>query len=197
MNYELNVEKTAITNGVSTSCKMLIENYNGGKVLDYGFGRLRNTKYILKENIDLDILDTREQIDKNKEELSKLNINNVYESKDKLKESFYDIILLSFVLNVVPEKSDREFILNNIHSGLKNEGLLYVEVRDDKFIKTVKNKIEFNDGFILGSSKKRTFQKPYNLNDISNFITTNGFKIKESKRHSGSIILVCKKELVD
>lgn len=197
MNYELNVEKTAITNGVSTSCKMLVESYNGGKVLDYGFGRLRNTKYILKENINLDILDTQEQIDKNKEELSKLNIDNIYESKDKLKESFYDRILLSFVLNVVPEKSDREFILNNIHLGLKDDGLLYLEVRDDKFMKTVKNKIEYNDGFVLGSSKKRTFQKPYSLNDISNFLTDNGFKVKESKKHSGSIILVCEKELVD
>ena len=194
MNYEVSVEKTAITNGVSNSCKMLVKSYESGKVLDYGFGRLRNAKYMLKENINLDLLDTCEQIEKNKEELSKLNIDNIYKSDDKLKESSYDRILLSFVLNVVPEISDREFILNNIYLSLKSDGLLYLEVRDDKFIKTVKTKIKHNDGFVLGTGKKRTFQRPYNLDDISEFLISNGFEINESKKHSGSIVLVCKKK---
>lgn len=193
MNYEIIPEKTAIVNGVSTSCKELVDDYKNGFVLDYGFGKLRNSKYIKENNIPLDILDTKLQIDENYEKINLLNIKNIYESKDSLKESYYSYILLSFVLNVVSDKNERVFILNNIKQGLSKDGKVYIEVRNNSFVKNLKSKEEYNDGYIIGVNKK-TFQKPYTEKDIVEFVKENGFNVLKVKKTSGSIMLVCSKK---
>ena len=193
MNYEIIPEKTASVNGVSTSCKELVDDYKIGFVLDYGFGKLRNSKYIKENNIPLDILDTKLQIDENYEKINLLNIKNIYESKDSLKESYYSYILLSFVLNVVSDKNERVFILNNIKQGLSKDGKVYIEVRNNSFVKNLKSKEEYNDGYIIGVNKK-TFQKPYTEKDIVEFVKENGFNVLKVKKTSGSIMLVCSKK---
>lgn len=193
MSYELSVEKTAIVNGVSNSCKWLVEDYTNGNVLDYGFGKLRNTKYILEKNINLSILDTEEQINNNMEYIKEINIDKVYKSSEAIKENYYNYILLSFVLNVVPSYEDREFILSNIYNGLTDEGFVYIEVRNDKFLKSTTTKIEYNDGYLLGNGKKKTFQKPYDVEDITNFVKKHKLNVVGLKKTSGSIILKCKK----
>lgn len=194
MSYELSVEKTAITNGVSVSCKELVSDYIEGNVLDYGFGKFRNTKYIISNNIELDVLDTIEQIKNNDNNLKDKSIKLIYNSEQHIEKDNYNYILLSFVLNVVPEYKDREFIVQNIHNGLKEDGFLYVEVRNDTFLKTAKTKTEYNDGFVLGSGKKRTFQKPYTLEQIVEFMDKNKFEVLKTKKTSGSIMLKCKKK---
>lgn len=193
MNYEIIPEKTAIVNGVSASCKELVDDYKNGFVLDYGFGKLRNSKYIKENNIPLNILDTKLQIDENYEKINLLNIKNIYESKDSLKESYYSYILLSFVLNVVSDKNERVFILNNIKQGLSKDGKVYIEVRNNSFVKNLKSKEEYNDGYIIGVNKK-TFQKPYTEKDIVEFVKENGFNVLKVKKTSGSIMLVCSKK---
>ena len=196
MNYKINLEKTAISNGVSNSCKLLVENYINNKtciILDYGFGRLRNTHYMLNHNMNVDILDTKEQIQNNLDELSKLNVN-IFEASEVLTEDYYNCILLSFVLNVIPNIRTRKNILNNIHLGLKKDGLLYLEVRTDNFLKNVKHKIKHNDGYILGNNNSRTFQKPYTKEEITSFLIECGFKVINVKKYSNSIVCICEKE---
>lgn len=194
MEYIIEAEKTAITNGISHSCKSLVDNYNGGVVLDYGFGKLRNTKYMLENNIYLDILDTDLQIKRNALKIKELNINNIYSTTDKLNKEKYDAVLLSFVLNVIPDEKERIRALKKIKWSLKEKGLLYVEVRNEKFVENLKNKEVYGDGIIIGSGKKKTFQKPFNLESISQFLNNNGFEILDFKRLSGSIMLICSKK---
>ena len=196
MEYIIEAEKTAITNGISHSCKSLVDNYNGGVVLDYGFGKLRNTKYMLENNIYLDILDTDLQIKRNALKIKKLNINNIYNTTDELNKEKYDAVLLSFVLNVIPDEKERIRALKKIKWSLKEKGLLYVEVRNEKFIENLKNKEVYGDGILIGSGKKKTFQKPFNLESISQFLNNNGFEILDFKRLSGSIMLICSKNKV-
>lgn len=194
MSYEIKPEKTAIVNGVSASCKELVQDYENGFVLDYGFGKLRNSQYIKENNIPLDILDTELQIKENQEKINLLNIKNVYDNKYFLPKNHYRYILLSFVLNVVPDKSDRIFILKNIREGLSKNGRLYVEVRNSDFVKKIKNKEIYNDGYIVGPGNKKTFQKPYDCSEIEEFIKENGFNIIKTKKTSGSILLICTKK---
>lgn len=196
MEYIIEAEKTAITNGISHSCKSLVDNYNGGVVLDYGFGKLRNTKYMLENNIYLDILDTDLQIKRNALKIKELNINNIYNTTDELNKEKYDAVLLSFVLNVIPDEKERIRALKKIKWSLKEKGLLYVEVRNEKFIENLKNKEVYGDGILIGSGKKKTFQKPFNLESISQFLNNNGFEILDFKRLSGSIMLICSKNKV-
>lgn len=197
MDYKIKPERTAITTGVSTSCKKLVEDYHGGYVLDYGFGKLRNSKYIIENGISVDILDTDIQISENQEKIESLNIKNVYDSNYSLPENYYSQILLSFVLNVIPNIEDRVFILNNIKKGLKSDGKLYIEVRDSNFIKQVKHKEIYNDGYAVGAISKKTFQKPYTLSEIRQFVEENGFYILDTKKTSGSIMLICSKDMND
>lgn len=194
MEYIIEVEKTAVTNGVSNSCKYLVKNYNGGKSLDYGFGKLRNSEYMLKNNVSLDILDTDLQIKRSKEKIEKLNIENVYNATESLDKNKYDSVLLSFVLNVVPEEDERVGILKKIKWSLKETGLLYIEVRNEKFVENLKNKEPYNDGILVGSGKKKTFQKPFSLNEITQFVTVNGFEVLHFKKFSGSLVLICSKK---
>lgn len=193
MEYIITPEKTAIVNGISLSCKEIVKNYKEGMVLDYGCGKLRNTKYLLENNIIIDVLDTKKQIEENINKLNVLDINCVYTSNDILPKDYYEHILLSFVLNVIPNKEDRVNVLNNIKNSLKDEGLLYVEVRNDSFVKNLKNKISYNDGYLTGNGNKKTFQKPYTLEDIKEFLKENKFDVLKTKKTSGSIFLLCKK----
>ena len=196
MEYIIKPERTAITNGVSLSCKELVENYKEGLVLDYGFGKLRNSKYLLENNIPIHVLDTEVQIKNNKSNLDILNIKKVFKSTDILPCKYYDHILLSFVLNVIPDKNERVQILKNISRSLKGGGLVYIEVRNDTFVKNLKNKISYNDGYITGNGKNKTFQKPYTSTELETNLKECGFNVLKIKKTSGSILAICKKEAV-
>lgn len=184
-------EKTAISNGVSTSCKLLINELKDNKdvhILDYGCGKLRNTKFIINNNIKISIVDTKYQIEKNKDEILKLNIDSVFDTNTINFNKKYDAILLSFVLNVIPTFDERQSILSNIHKLTKDDGFIYIEVRDRSFVKNLKHKEIYNDGLVIGNSKEKTFQKPFTSTELSELLTENHFEIIYIKKKSGSII---------
>lgn len=197
---QITPEKTAITNGVSTSCKMLVSDIESNhidssnvRVLDYGCGKLRNTKFLLTQNINVSITDTPKQLENMLTEILNLDIDECFDIKNIDYNRKYNYILLSFVLNVVPDISDRETILSNIYNLMDSNSFLYIEVRNDKFLKTLKNKVDFFDGIITGNGKTRTFQKPYSVSEIKEFITQNNFKIIYTKKQSNSIVIKAQK----
>lgn len=189
-------ENTAISNGVSTSCKMIISDFgnnNNLSILDYGCGRLRNTKYLLENSFNVSITDTNLQISKQLDKINDLNIHN-YFVNDNIDFSIkYDVILSSFVLNVIPDIENRNKVLSNIYSLLKENGCAYIEVRSDKFIKSLKNKMTFKDGFLIGKNKYKTFQKPYSMIEIKEYVILHDFEIIYSKSNGNSHILKVKK----
>lgn len=191
-------EKTAISNGVSNSCKMIVNDFNSKKenlsVLDYGCGRLRNSKYLIEKGFNVSIIDTEKQIKNQLCNIENLNIKNCYTCNNINFKNKYDIILLSFVLNVIPEINDRNIILDNIYKLLKYNGIVYIEVRNSSFLKNLKNSSVFKDGVLTGNGKNKTFQKPYTLDELSQYLIKNKFKIISSKKESNSIIVKIKKE---
>lgn len=188
-------EKTAINTGVSKSAKIIKDNYKQPiNILDYGCGKLRNSKYLLNKGFQISILDTTNQISslnesdlklfKNTYIVDDINLNNINKHK---------VILCSFVLNVIPTENERLDVLNNIYSLLEDNGSLYLEVRTKNFIKTAKTKEVYNDGYVLGKGNVKTFQKGFDKTDLINLLNQTFFKIGEIKVSSSSLIVHCYK----
>lgn len=193
-------EKTAISNGISNSCKMILNDFCSNKdsicVLDYGCGRLRNTIHLLNNGIKTSVVDTKLQLNNNSKLISTLNLEQCFDSDSVNFNYKYDVILLSFVLNVIPEITDRVSILYNISNLIKDDGTIYIEVRNDKFVKNLKNKAVYNDGLVIGNGEYRTFQKPYSPLELEQFLKENNFEILLIKKISGSIIAKVKKGVI-
>ena len=194
-NIIIKPKKTAISTGVSSSAKIICnkhKNQSSIKLLDYGCGKLRNTKYLLENNFNVSIIDTVEQISKQKDIIEKLSISNIYDIENVPNEQF-DIILCSFVLNVIPDLNNRNQVLSNIYNLISNDGVIYIEVRDSKFVKTLKNNITYNDGLLTGSGEVKTFQKPYDKEELKDYLEEFPFEVLEMKKESNSIIAILKK----
>lgn len=199
MTNRINItpEKTAITNGTSTSCKMIVSDFKLDRdyvsVLDYGCGKLRNSKYLIENGFSVSVIDTEKQIQHQLYDINKLCIKNYYTCENINFKNQYEIILLSFVLNVVPDINDRNTILSNIYNLLKDNGVAYIEVRDKSFLKKLKNISSFKDGVLTGNGQNKTFQKPYTIDKLVQYLTINKFKIVSTKKTSNSIIAKIKK----
>lgn len=199
MTTKINIipEKTAITNGVSTSCKMIVDDFKLDKesisILDYGCGKLRNTKYLIANGFITNIIDTEKQIQNQLDNISKLCIKKHYTIENINFNTKYEVILSSFVLNVIPDINDRNILLYNIYNLLKNNGVAYIEVRNNNFLKNLKNICEFNDGILTGNGINKTFQKPYTLEELVEYLTINNFEVIFTKKTSNSVIAKIKK----
>lgn len=199
-NY-IEVEKTAISTGVARSVKI----FSDGKyidevgkdnilILDYGCGKLRNSKYLINQGFRVDILDTPKQINKIKD-ADKILFNKVYTTDDILNEQ-YNIIFNTFVLNVIPDINIRKDIILNMIKLLKIKGRLVIEVRNNNSVYRNKYKKEYLDGFIIGNNKTKTFQKGYDEWELYEFIKRIGdrnkidIQVAYSFKTSGSIVIV-------
>ena len=178
-------ERTAITNGVSYSAKRLIQDSKGfGVVLDYGSGKLRNSRYLHNQGMVVDTLDTLEQISSYQDEF----IRNLYSTDDHVTEK-YDYILCSFVLNVIPDAETRKMVVGHIKELLTDDGFAYVEVRSDDKISQSKTAMAHNDGYILGSGEIKTFQKKMDLDEIVGYTSSVELEVVESKKLSASCFI--------
>lgn len=185
---EIRSDKTAINNGISLSTKLIILNeLKGEKILDYGCGKLRNSKRLLEENFDITIFDTKIQLE---------NIKDIIPSKIKIlkdKDKKFNVILNTFVLNVIPNIEDRIFILKDIENLLNVNGQVYIEVRKEDFSKNKTSK-KYKDGYILKKGKYITFQKSYTLEELKKFVKKNtNLEIVYEKSTSNSCLIIAKK----
>lgn len=203
MTTKINIipEKTAITNGTSTSCKMIVDDFKLDRdlisILDYGCGKLRNTKYLVENGFSVSVIDTEKQIQNQLGNISRLCIKKYYTTKNISFDNKYEVILSSFVFNVIPDINDRDILLSNIYRLLKDNGVAYIEVRNKSFLKNLKNICEFNDGVLTGNGENKTFQKPYTLEELVEYLTIHNFKIVSTKKTSNSVIAKIKKAEVN
>lgn len=183
------VENTAIKNGVAKSVKEIEKYINkNSNILDYGCGRLRNSFYLLKKGYtNISILDTVNQIEKNKKEYNLNVFKNVYVLGQNINDTF-DCILLTYVLNVIPYKEERIKTIKQIYSLLKNNGLLVLEIRKEKDILNNKNIVPFQDGYLIGKNKTKTFQKNFSQEEINFYFKD--FIILEQKQTNNSIYII-------
>lgn len=185
-------ENTAIVNGVSKSALEVEKIYAPGFiVLDYGAGKLRNSNYLLSKDVLVHILDTPYQLERtNPQILAKYE--KVYNTNDEICCK-YNIVLCSFVLNVIPEQQIRYNIVRKCNNILTTDGIFVLEVRRGRGIMENKNLEPYNDGFIVGKGEVRTFQKPYNDKEVTDILIANDFKIIRVWNENDSVIGIAKK----
>lgn len=185
----IKVENTAISNGVAQSVKSNVDIVKS-PVLDYGAGKLRNSKFLVEKGFSVSVLDIPEQVAKWSDEDKQL-FEAVYSEKPN--DILFQTIFNTFVLNVVPEETIRKDILANIHSLLHPNGTVIIEVRRDKGILNSKHISEFNDGYVVGNGSIRTFQKPFTSEYIKELVEPY-FYITKLKLTGDSIIVMGEKK---
>lgn len=188
---KISVENTAIKNGVSKSIKenvSLIE--KGSNILDYGAGKLRNTKYLIDLGFSVSVVDTPTQVSRMKEDdLS--NVKDVF-TTDCLISDKYEVIFSTFVLNVIPNYIERKELIEKMYSLLKEDGFLVLEVRRERGILSNKHIEPYNDGYLVGKGNTKTFQKPFNVEELLELIPTES-TIVSKKIYSDSVAIIIKK----
>lgn len=175
-------EKTAITNGVSYSAKRLIQDSKGfGVALDYGSGKLRNSRYLHEQGMTVDAVDTKEQIDTYDVDF----LRNTYSIYDDVTNR-YDYILCSFVLNVIPDLEIRMGIMSRLKELVSSDGFIYLETRSDDKIESAKTAVRYGDGYLLGSGEVKTFQKKIDPDELRGYADDIGLRVADSKKLSAS-----------
>lgn len=99
-------------------------------VLDYGAGTLRNSAYLAKEGFRVYAADLPSQVERILEMADCRGLAGVL-ADDQLQDSHLgvDLVLSSYVLNIIPDGSEKCHYLENIVLNLRPEGYLLVEVR--------------------------------------------------------------------
>lgn len=175
-------EKTAITNGVSYSAKRLIQDSKGfGVVLDYGSGKLRNSRYLHEQGMIVDAVDTKEQIDTYDVDF----LRNTYSINDGVSDK-YDYILCSFVLNVISDSEIRMGVMSRLKELISDDGFIYLETRSDDKIESAKTAVRYGDGYLLGSGEIKTFQKKIDPDELRGYADSIGLRVADSKKLSAS-----------
>ena len=183
-------EKTAITNGVSYSAKRLIQDSKGfGVALDYGSGKLRNSRYLHEQGMVVDAVDTKDQIDTYDVDF----LRNTYSIYDDISDK-YDYILCSFVLNVIPDLEIRMRVMSRLKELVSNDGFIYLETRADEKIESSKTAVRYGDGYLLGSGEIKTFQKKIDIDELHKYAIKTGLRVVESKKLSASSFVKLEKE---
>lgn len=188
---EIKLENTAIRNGISKSVIDYIDTKENLNILDYGFGKLRNSKYLKKLGHNVSVLDTPTQIEKNKKELHEFKVY----STESIPNEKFDIVLCTFVLNVIPDLQIRNEIVSNLILLVKDTGKIIIEVRRDKGILKNKHMEKYKDGYIVGKNKIKTFQKPFTVNELEEIFKNNfnNVELKTIKNYPDSIVAIINK----
>lgn len=91
-------------------------------------------------------------------------------TKTEMKENSFDTIISTYMFNVIPSINERKEALINMDKLLKESGSIFITVRNKKEFKRNKSSshIEYKDGV---TTKKGTFQKYYDAQEMTDFIT--------------------------
>lgn len=101
-----------------------------GAVLDYGAGTLRNSCYMAREGFRVYAADLPEQVERILAMAGRNQLAGVLSTGElERSELAVDLVLSSYVLNIIPDGSAKTRYLANIALNLRQGGFLLVEVR--------------------------------------------------------------------
>lgn len=193
MEYIIKPEKTAIKNGFSKSANYIVTTIckKDISILDYGAGKLRNSIYLHNNGFNVSVLDTKIQINSWENDIKQLFCVYSADNVDIIDNKF-DIILCSYVLNVVSSIEERIVIIENIKNLLKENGLILIDVRGKNSLKDTKYKIPYKDGYIIGNNSIKTFQKEYSKEDLMFFLEDLNLEIISIVQNNTNLNVICK-----
>ena len=194
---EFKPELTAISTNNSYSAKVIAEKVAiTDRVLDYGCGTGRNIEFISKNSVcsAIDGTDIEPQLEKEKVKHNKLReLGHVIEVSKFIKNSHYDYVLNSHVLNVIADDEIKEIVVQDIYDKLKKGGEAIIEVRTKSDVEGAKTKEKHGDGWKIKKGSSFTYQEAITKEKMTEILTKVGFKIKEhvfnSSRH---MVVACK-----
>ena len=178
-NIKITSEATCINSGISHCTKKIAEIYNSNiNVLDYGCGTGRNMWYLIGSKYNLHGCDTIAQLKKQKYNHDELREKGcVIETSKNLPNDFYNVVLCSFVLNVIESDDLKKEILKDLLDKQKRFGITYLEVRTKSDILKTKNKERYKDGFLVSKGKILTYQEPITFEKLENLVNSVGYHI--------------------
>jgi SAM-dependent methyltransferase len=99
-------------------------------VLDYGAGTLRNSRFLAGEGFQVYAADIPLQVDRIMKMAGHDRLAGVL-ATDQLERSHLDVdlVLSSYVLNIIPDGTEKSRYLKNIVLNLRPEGYLLIEAR--------------------------------------------------------------------
>jgi SAM-dependent methyltransferase len=153
--YLNSTRTTYYINTPTKATRKIIKEFPPMKILDYGAGTGRNAFFLAKNGFKVKAYDP---FPKNKKYYFPII------SDDKILKEEYDLILCTFVLNVLPPEY-REMAINTIRS-IKSKYVI-IEVRSEKAIQDAMKKtwLAFQGGYATGG-KKATFQKGFKIEEL-------------------------------
>lgn len=99
-------------------------------VLDYGAGTLRNSRYLAEHGFKVFAADLPAQVERIMAMAGRKQLAGVLASDDLEHSRLHvDLVLSNYVLNIIPDGSEKSRYLKNIVVNLRPAGYLLVEVR--------------------------------------------------------------------
>ncbi|MFI5350668.1 MAG: methyltransferase domain-containing protein [Elusimicrobiota bacterium] len=155
---EIHPERTAMSRSRPSIPVRLAKRLLKGKILDYGAGRGKDTRYLKAAGLNIQAYDP------------------FYFPNKPSKAEKLDWVILNYVLNVVRTPEERAEVLRDVSGLLKPGGRLLVSVRGDDEIEESRNKgwKRDGDGWI---TPHRTFQHGYSQAELESRLQEAGFKV--------------------
>jgi SAM-dependent methyltransferase len=158
-------------------------------VLDFGAGKLRNARYLVKHGYEVYAVEFEaqfKQYDLSAKQLSEANKNAnfrelIFPGEFKKCGKKFDLVLLSNVIHIIPAPKHRVMVLRLCADKLRDGGyLLWISQYGDTHYKDrLVHKI--GDGFLLHVGGERsTFYREFSSAEIDGMVTRRGFRFVKS-----------------
>ncbi|AVX31997.1 Methyltransferase domain-containing protein [Carboxydocella thermautotrophica] len=99
------------------------------RVLDYGAGTLRNTRYLLNRGYTVYITDLPAQLEKVAGQARTSGVKGIL-AVDELKDTSLclDLVTCNFVFNIIEDEREKQRLLSNVWRNLRPGGLFLLDV---------------------------------------------------------------------
>ncbi|MDG5788798.1 class I SAM-dependent methyltransferase [Evansella sp. AB-P1] len=147
-----------------------------GKILDIGIGEGRNALFFAKHGYEVEGIDISETAISRCLELSKEYNLNIHAKVDDIREyniknEVYSLIILSNVLNFFSDNDISE-IITKLKNGLKENGLVYINVFDNEepSIAKAKERCKQVADFTYYDEKNKMYHHYFTQDELENLV---------------------------